>query len=196
MMIQDQQFPQGPESSSAIIVALFELIQAAFWPLTVLLIICCFRKRIGDLIKRITNIKYPGGEIATQVEDPNALRTNLVDYRGFYTKVGLTKLIEDSVQGDEKVVHHLPLFETYSQHTWLISTDRQLFCVLDDIKTRNHGRPIQWRMLLTEATPIRARLSKKGRHVLDVGKKKKWLYSRWLHSDPNVLEEDVRKMTS
>lgn len=187
---------------TAIVVALIGLVQALLWPVTVLVIVNFFREQIGGLVNRITNIKYPGGEISTQSEDPEATSAKgleiLVDSNGFYTQTGLTRLIEDSdfVQEGETVARHLLLFSTRRQHTWLLGTDRQLFCVLDDENTRGGGRLIQWRMSLSEASPIRARVSEKGKAVLDIGRKKRWLYSPELHSDPAVLEETVRRMTT
>jgi len=99
------------------------------------------------------------------------------------------------VAKDENVVGELKLFQSTKQHTWLIATNRQLFCVLDDEDTRSSGKLIQWEMPLDQASPIRARTSMARDHeVVDIGKKRAWLYSLQLYEDEEALVNDINKL--
>lgn len=172
------------------------------WPFAVLIVVAYFRKQIAELILNISYWDSPFGKIQFQKQDPEAIKTlketvmEKLDPRGFYTRYGLSNLITESdlIQKDEKVVDMLLLFETRKQHTWIISTNRQLFCVLDDENTRSSGRMIQWKMLLSQADPIRARISAKGNPVVDIGERKSWLYSRDLYPTEEELENRIKRL--
>jgi hypothetical protein len=119
-----------------------------------------------------------------------------IDPRGFYTRSGLKHLIieSDFVQENEIVANMLLLFETRKQHTWIISTNRQLLCILDFEETRSSGHLIQWKMSLTEAEPIRARTSKQGNPVVDIGIRKSWLYSHHLYPSDEAVENAIKRL--
>ena len=154
----------------------------------------------------IKSIEVPGvGKVELQQEaDPEATgpggqaekSTRLFDSRGFYTPEGLTQLINDSgfVETHEKVVGRLQVFRTAKQHTWLVTTQRQIFCILDDRNTRSSSRLIQWRLPIERARPVRARQSARGNPVIDVGPKKHWLYSVSLHAEQAELENEIKGM--
>jgi hypothetical protein len=184
--------------------SLTSLATAYAWPFTVLLFFCLFRKEVRIFISGIKNIKYPGGEISTQLEDPDApeptiessKQAEIYDPRGFRTEEGLRLLVMNShlVERGEEVKDVLLLFHTERQKTWLISTNNQMFCVLDDEKTRAKSRLIQWRIAISEIDDVKAYLSKKENNVVDIGPKHRWLYSGHLHADPIVLEDRIWKM--
>ena len=113
--------------------------------------------------------------------------------------MGLSKLIDESglVDSREHVLDQVLLFQTPKQRTWFLVTEHQLFCILDDAKTRSSGRLIQWRMPLDSAGPVRARTSlKRGNAVVDIGVKRGWLYSRDLHPVETELEKRIRDLVA
>lgn len=181
-----------------------EFLSSLAWPVAVVVVANTFRDELARLIDRISHIKYPGGEVTTQLEDPEAVskatpvakELKLIEPSGFYSKEGLTQLVQDSgfMGEDERVAEHQLIFRTLSQRTWFVATNRQLFCILDDETTRSKQRLIQWDMALGDAEPIHARMSERGNHVIDVGKKRSWLYSTSLHPDPPMLEADLRSL--
>jgi hypothetical protein len=95
------------------------------------------------------------------------------------------------VTTDEQVQRAFLLYQTSAQQTWLVLTNRKVFCILDDERTRASGRLIQWRLPLEDAQPVRAHLSDRGSPVIDIGLRKDWLYSTKLHSSPHALEKDL-----
>ncbi len=122
----------------------------------------------------------------------------LKDEQGFYTEKGLKKLLFDSrmLNYDEFVCDKLLLFETRKQRTWLVATNRQLFHLLDDEETRKGKRVIQGSQPLSASMTVRAYLSWRQNPVIDIGKRKQWLYSRRLHPNPDNLVKKVRTMIS
>jgi hypothetical protein len=119
-----------------------------------------------------------------------------VESSGFFTRDGVRHLIADSglVREGEEVRHDLLLFQTEKQHTWLVATGRQMFCVLDDQHTRKSGKLIQWRQPLTDSKPVRVRPHKKTVGVVDLGEATDWLYSKRLHEDPEQLKSEILAM--
>ncbi len=180
------------------------LIFISSWPIVILLIILLFRKTVAEMLGNIIIIEIPTFiKIGMQGQDSDAfaMKADITpekhrDPKGFYTRDGLSQLIVKSglIKENEKVTDMILLFETRKQHTWIISTDRQLFCILDDEKTREKGRMIQWKMLLTEAEPIRARTSENVYPVVDIGERKRWLYSRHLFPTEDALENRINTL--
>ena len=195
-------------SSTTITVALIEalgnVLSSLAWPAAAVLLALFFREQLAELIGGIKSIKVPGGELFIQKEDPDAPELEetgeehivLFDPKGFRTEHGIEQLIHESgfVATSEKVLHTLLILETARQHTWLATTNKQIICVLDDEKTRANGRLIQWLLPLTAAEPVRAYLSSRGSRVIDIGRKRRWLYSRRLYQDSEDLERDVKEM--
>jgi hypothetical protein len=120
----------------------------------------------------------------------------LEDELGFYTEEGLEQLLFESgmLSEDEIDFDKLLLFETDTQRTWLIATKRQLFCVLDDEKSRRNNRVIRWRQPLSATTNVKAYQSENGKSLIDVGPRRRWLYSRRLHPNPRELQEKVQAL--
>lgn len=193
-------------SSTPITVAAIEafgnVLSSLAWPAAAVVLALLFRERLNELIGNIKRIKVPGGELITQKEDPDApaLEESVVEHivlfdpQGFRNENGIRQLIDESglIAKSEKVLHVLLLLQTNRQRTWLATTNRQIFCVLDDENTRAKGRLIQWLLPLADAKPVRAYLSKRGSRVIDIGKKKRWLYSQHLYQDGEDLERAVK----
>jgi hypothetical protein len=116
----------------------------------------------------------------------------------FLTSHGVRELIDHSPQTDpgEVVVGQVNIFRTKKQRTWLAATKTSLFCVLDGDKTRERNRLIQWRMALEDVQPIRARERSEAKltGLLDIGRRRNWLYSRRLFPQPRALEKALEDL--
>jgi hypothetical protein len=197
---------EKPDLAVSIIDAIATIISAFIWPVIVLIIVRIFREEIGRLIDRIKSIKVAGSEIITQEEDPEApaptkeikKQMEIIDPQGFRTKEGVEQLISESdlTEKSEKVIDSILIYRTTRQATWLIITTHQVFCVLDDERTRAKARLIQWNIPLSSAQPIRARVSNRGSNVIDIGPKRNWLYSSSLHHIDTELENKVANIIS
>lgn len=185
------------------------IIAHLIWPdlkidvITLGLLLLAFAPWASPIIK---SIEVPGiGKLELQQEQDSDATTpgggieiqlKMHDELGFFTQDGLRHLIDESglVESDESVKSTMRIFSTTNQRTWLVTTGRQLFCVLDDKQTRSSTRLIQWRMPLSEANPVSAIISSKGRPVVNIGTKKHWLYSTSLHSSPRTFRQDIESM--
>ena len=68
-----------------------------------------------------------------------------------------------------------------------------IYCLLDDEKTREKDRVIQWRQPRAAALKTSTRPSRKSPDLglVDIGEKRNWLYSPSLHPDPEALEAQI-----
>ena len=92
----------------------------------------------------------------------------------------------DVTSEDPATAKTLLLFETSSQHTWLVTTKERLYCILDDV--RKPEPHINWSMSrnkIIEGEELK--LALKARHktertgLVDFGERhKNWLYSKRL----------------
>jgi hypothetical protein len=151
------------------------------------------------LFRRLTKLGFAGIETQFQAESTTAIHANAtVEVRqigidGFLTKSGIENLVAGSglLQADETVKSSLLLFRTQFQRTWLVSTGRTIFCILDDPNTRESGQLIQWK----EATNTIKRIAtwnEEKKYAIDIGKHGSWLYSHHLHPEAATLKEQVR----
>lgn len=94
----------------------------------------------------------------------------------------------------EEILDRFLLFRTRKQKTWLLITATRLYCLLDDAKTRAKDSLIQWQQPISESMLIKAYQSGQGNMVVDIGNRRRWLYSKRLFNSPEVLEERLRGM--
>ncbi|MCP4253079.1 MAG: toll/interleukin-1 receptor domain-containing protein [Candidatus Scalindua sp.] len=120
------------------------------------------------------------------------------DSEGFYNGSGLDNLLSKTggLDSDENVIERFLLFEIDSQHTWLITTSKHLFCLLDDNDTRNKGSVVQWKVELDsfELHKVKAYRSSRGNDVVELGRRAPWLYSKHLHPNTSELENEIRRL--
>lgn len=116
-----------------------------------------------------------------------------IDPHGFLTRYGLEELVRSSrfTGDDERVSGALMIFKTPTQHTWLMATERQLLCMLDDDRTRGSNNVIQWVIPIAKARPVTVRRSDHGNAVIDIGPHHSWLYSDDIFPDPSMLAYDI-----
>ena len=125
-------------------------------------------------------------------------RRDTLDERGFHTERGLDEMLitTNEIRAGEKILEHLLLFQTERQQTWLVTSDKRLFCFLDDEKTRAGNTELRWstELAVIDREQIRARRSNRGNMVIDLDRRAPWLYSTHLHNDPEELADRVKAM--
>lgn len=187
---------------------LLDFISTLIWQILVVTLIFTFRKQIAYLLENLTSIKAGGAEAIFQRKELKAFAPggeaddqikNVSSSPGsFFSREGIIDLINksDKVESkEEKVVDTLLLFQTNRQRTWLIVTNKQLFCILDDKNTRSNHKLIQWNLPLNEAKPVRiTRHYKPETGLVNIGPRRNWLYSHALHPDPTYLEKDIEEL--
>ncbi len=192
---------ESPSKTSAWLTFVSTLI----WQLLIVYFLWSYRGVLEEVFRRLSKLKVAGfeGEFqqqsssATTLPPTTSVEIKNIDVDGFFTIDGLKQLIRGSglLQPDEEVRETLLLFRTKKQRTWLVSTSRSLFCVLDDAITRKGGTLVQWRQPIAGIRDIRARLGRKSEQpVVDIGTAKGWLYSVSLHPDPIELETEIRSL--
>ncbi len=100
----------------------------------------------------------------------------------------------DPSDEDLKHADALLIFSTSKQHTWLVATDKRLYCILDDI--RKDQLHINWSMprrdLVAEndvVVPVGLRDKSEFTGLLDIGTAHPgWLYTKRLFSTKSVKE--------
>lgn len=139
----------------------------------------------------------PAGD-AAEASDAYFTPSGPLQVDGHYTPAGVIDFIERSsyLSPGEKIVEVLPLFRTKSQRTWLVSTNRKLLCVLDDVKTRARQDLVQWREPLQDIHDVvpRPRADKKHSGLVDIGRRQNWLYSFSLYPEPDQLRAEILGM--
>jgi hypothetical protein len=116
---------------------------------------------------------------------------------GFISAEGINKIVNASLYPGEKVKGNLLIFKTRAQHTWLVATDKQLFCLLDDKDTRAKENLVMWQVPLKDARKkITARPHKEFTGLVDIGQRKNWLYSTSIYPYPDLIVKEVKKLVS
>ena len=153
----------------------------------------------------IASVEIPGiGKVEFQKSSEEAVTPSekkeskkiLTETMGFFNQEGLNQIVNESdfVVDGESVLKLLLVYSTSKQKTWLITTNRQLFCILDDENTRASGRLIQWRLPLLDASPVMVYKSSRGNPVFKIGIKKNWLYSTSIHPSQEILKHEIESM--
>ena len=177
------------------------------WQAIVVLAVFAFRPQVAALLEKLWRSKVGGAEFefqkptdepiepAVTAEDAED-RGALTDASGFFSSAGVNYIVAKSslVEVGENVVGNLLIFSTSRQHTWLVVTNRQLFCLFDDEETSASGRVVQWHMKLESADPVRVRQLRKGVGLLDVARRRNWYASLDLFGGRQQMEEEVRKL--
>jgi len=205
MLHQSYSFTVNPESNLKLWLA---FISTLIWQLLIVLLVWAFHGQLANLFERLSKLRIHGLEAELQAPvasaepiKPTGEAARVLELRdpsGFFTRDGVRQLISDSglVVTGEEVHDPLLIFRTNAQHTWLVGTNRQMFCVLDDKGTRKSGRLIQWRLSLEGTQPVKARRYKRTVGLLDIGPRKEWLYSTALYPEPKDLETAVSGILS
>ena len=129
----------------------------------------------------------------------------LLGFRDFSKLEEIKKTISSkfNFDKDENIdkAKELIIFETSRQKTWIIATEKKLFCVLDNVE--NDTFEIRWHMAADEIIKdnkidldIKVVDSyKKNTGLVDFGKNhREWLYSKKYFSSPDKLREKVAEL--
>lgn len=126
----------------------------------------------------------------------------LIGYREFWGTSNIQALIKTSKHFDSKSenVHSaesLIIFSTSKQQTWLVTTEKRLYCILDDI--RKPKPRVQWsspKEKLLEPNQITTRPKSNKSGLINLGDDhKNWLYSKKLFKNAPI-ESSVKKLLS
>jgi hypothetical protein len=174
---------------------------AVAWPLMIAGIVFTFRKDITRLLTQISKLRVGDTEFAFQPPVPDESNSmpssHLVDRKiaSPLTESDIRKTLKDAgeIKDADDIVKSLQIFVTSKQTTWLVFSKDRVFCLLDDQNTRSSGRLIQWRLPTPEASPISARGKSANIGLLDIGRRKNWLYSTSLFPRPETLESEIRQ---
>lgn len=130
----------------------------------------------------------------------------ILGYRSFWDEPDIHTLIRESKNFDEssekiETAKSLLIFQTTKQHTWLVSSNERLYCILDD--ARKPKPRIQWSLSKKTLKAsgayknmIKSRSKTEKTGLIDIGiRHKGWLYTKQLFRD-EVIEEAVDKLLS
>lgn len=157
------------------------------WQIIVIIGIYLFRSELLALLKRVARLKHGETEVffqesSTKALDPSPVATEalkLRDEEGFFTLKGIEELILKSkyLESSESLRDSFLVFRTPSQHTWLVATNKQVFFVLDDERTRANQRLIQYRLSLEKALPVDTEQESARSGAFRLGESDWWYYS-------------------
>ena len=82
------------------------------------------------------------------------------------------------------------------QRTWIAATPRKVFCILDGDNTRRRDRLIQWTMPLDDrlAIKMRPRDSMRATGLVDIGRRRNWLYTKRLFKGGKTVEQELAEL--
>jgi hypothetical protein len=117
------------------------------------------------------------------------------DEEGFFTRDGVEGLVQDSryLDPDETIRESMLVFRTERQQTWLISTNKHVFFILDDERTRASQRLIQRRQQLEESLPVTTREHTGLSGVFQLGVSGFWYYSIALLGPPGTARRRLER---
>lgn len=164
-----------------------------------------YREELRQFLLRVRAVKVLGTEVTTEpTQQPSTSATKVAetpqskserDAEGFYSETGISQLVKDTSPRGETVVGALLFFKTPSQHTWLVATQKKLYCVLDDADQRKTGELVQFTLPLEDAEPITIRGSDKPSYgFVDIGKESYWYYSQDLFPEAAALKSAISQL--
>jgi hypothetical protein len=183
---------------------LLHFVSTLLWQAVVVGILYFYRHEVKGLLLRVTGLKIGVAEITAPIQQPSTSAIKVEesseaqserDADGFYTRIGIKQLIQDTSPVDEAVVDALLLFKTSKQHTWLVATQAKLYCVLDDAERRKTGELVQWDLPLEKAEPISVKSSDNPAYgFLDINSQTYWYYSLDLFPAPEALKSAISEL--
>lgn len=131
------------------------------------------------------------------------IKKQFLGQRDFWSEAEILQIIRASSTYDPDVedldeTDTILIFETSKQRTWLVATETRLYCVLDD--NRRPEPSLQWTLgretlvdeeRVTVSIETHEKSARTG--LLDIGPRKKWLFSKSLHS-PDKLKDRLSRM--
>jgi hypothetical protein len=108
---------------------------------------------------------------------------------GFFDKREINEIITHSgmLYENEEIEKNLLIYSTEAQKTWLVSTGKRIFCILNEKGTLKSNQSITWVADKESLSPIGTRKYKKYSGLLDLQNHAGWLYSYRLFPTPDDL---------
>lgn len=157
------------------------------WQVIIVVVLFQLRTEIKSLLKRIAKLKFKDAEFEFQESSAIALDAppiakqllKLRDEKGFFTREGVFDLVNNSkyIDSGETVRDALLVFNTPSQHTWLVRSGKRLFYILDDEKTRTYQSLIQKMIDLPDITLVRTQKESDSSGIFNIEGTGWWYYS-------------------
>jgi hypothetical protein len=160
-----------------------------------------------DIIKPFAQItarvlRKLGGQYVQFAEDLDQANnddsnSSITDSReeSFFTSKEIREIVENSqfITLGEKIVEVMLVFKPKKQRTWLVSTSKQVFFLLDDENTRASQKIIQYQQKLTDSFPINTQNKSGSSGIFQLGKSAFWYYSIDLLGEPQQAQLKLQK---
>lgn len=126
---------------------------------------------------------------------------NLLGRRDYYSKDEIIQFINNSKHYNSHLEElgkatALLFFQTSKQKTWLVSTNKRLYCILDD--NRKNKPNINWSIskqnLLDSEINTRDYSEEMG--LVDIGPEKNWFYSKRLFIESDIKTSIIKEIFS
>lgn len=140
-----------PEAAS-VLNSLIQLLGRLLWPAVAILFLLSFRENIRLLIDRIASVSFPGTKFVFQKQAITApaasaellAATFEVGHDGFLTANARKKVINESMLEQHPVWRkELLIYANPTQRTWMVTTEKNIFVLLDDANTRISSTIVQ-----------------------------------------------------
>lgn len=177
--------------------AILPFVSTLIWQILVVATIVIFRKELARLLKNIGSIRF--GDTEVKFQDPSEESETASEYEqpspplsydreGFLTLKATEQLVSTSrfVEPGESVIEALLTYRTKRQHTWLVTTNRQLFIILDDEDTRTSQRLIQIKRDLSGLGKAETRSESDRSGIFKFASTNYWYYSKGQLGDEKV----------
>ncbi|MDO8727088.1 MAG: hypothetical protein Q7J35_13550 [Candidatus Methanoperedens sp.] len=125
------------------------------------------------------------------------LIAKLLGRRDFFSMPDIIEFVKNSgnyTDDNLKKARALKIFQTSKQQTWLVSTDKAIYCILDD--NRKDKPIVRWSnpksVILTDNTisiEIKERDYSEKSGLLSIGKRMDWLYTKKLFKGSDIKKE-------
>jgi hypothetical protein len=152
-----------PEAAS-VLNSLIQLLGRLLWPAVAILFLLSFRENIRLLIDRIASVSFPGTKFVFQKQAITApaasaellAATFEVGHDGFLTANARKKVINESRLEQHPVWRkELLIYANPTQRTWMVTTEKNIFVLLDDANTRISSTIVQAFFAKELALPLR-----------------------------------------
>lgn len=116
---------------------------------------------------------------------------DILGRRDYYSRDKIIQFVKNSKKFDSTLEEldqsaALLIFQTSKQQTWLVSTKKRLYCILDD--NRETEPHINWSISndLKFEINVRDYPEEKSIGLIEIGEKKNWLYSKKLFKKQDI----------
>ena len=194
-----------PEAAS-VLNSLIQLLGRLLWPAVAILFLLSFRENIRLLINRMASVSFPGtmdfpSRKRTSITAPAASAELLaatfeVGHYEFLTANARKKIINESRLEQHPVWRkELLIYANPTQRTWMVTTEKNIFVLLDDANTRISSTIVQAFFAKELTLPLRFGNDGPTTTVAFAADPDDWwYYSNSLFATPIKFEAFVKKL--